>query len=189
VLAAWKKWGAIALVGAALSACGYNTLPIAPYTDPLAGDYGPGLGYGGGGFFNSPTGAVGGYMPSTPANAPAMVNPTPPELTLRQVRKQVTGALLWKRLKVSGQVINNQNVALKGELRVSFTRRGKVVETQTVLIPDLVDGQAKSFSLTSKRACDDVELNLLSEVTMTPVQSGVPNVSFGQSGGMGGFYE
>lgn len=138
-------------------------------SDPYGGGYGSspsGGGYGsdpysgggfGGGSFTSPGGNYGGSFGTVPTPAPITG-----KLQVSRLNKNSKGVLLWKKLTVSGQITNPSQGVLSGELQISFTKGGKVVETQTEFVTDLAPGQAQGFTVSSKRSADDVQIGITS---------------------------
>lgn len=190
-----KQWNRVAIVGATamtllLAGCGANPNgydPNNPYNDPYGGDYGGDYGggdYDNGGGYNDPGYGGGGYNGGGSYN-PAPSYPTTPvvtgELTVGQVDKKKSGFLFWKKLSVTGQIKNPTTQILSGEVQISFTKKGKVVETQYEFVTDLAANQTHSFSVKSKKSCDDVTITVTTQQPSTPV-------STYPAGGYGGGY-
>ncbi|HEY9721498.1 MAG TPA: FxLYD domain-containing protein [Oscillatoriaceae cyanobacterium] len=144
---------------------GYGT----GYSDPSSG-YGTGYGTGTG--YSDPTSGYGsgygtGYGTGYPTNYPASA-----QLTVQGVSKQASGILFWKKLSVSGQVVNNTQTPLSGEVQISFTKGGQVVETKYEFVTNLTPGQTHSFTDASTKTADDAE------ITVNTEQSTMPNTGY-----------
>ncbi len=155
-----------------------------PYGGSTGGSYGGGYGgstggsYGGGYGGATGGGTYGGYPTGVPV-------PGTGELKVGGLDKTSKGILFWKKLVVTGQVQNPSQAVLSGEVQISFTKKGKVVETQTEFVTDLAPGQSHSFTVTSKKSADDVQVS----VTSQPGQSaGGYGGGSGYGGGTGGSY-
>ena len=142
-----------------------------PYgSDPYGGSTGGSYGGSTGGYGTTPGGTYGGYPTGVPV-------PPTGELRVGNLDKDSKGILFWKKLVVTGQVQNPSQAVLSGEVQISFTKKGKVVETQTEFVTDLAPGQSHSFTVTSKKSADDVQISVVSQ----PGQS-----AGGYGGGYGG---
>ena len=153
---------------------GYGSDPYGssdPYGGSTGGSYGGGYGGSTGSYGGAPTGTYGGYPTSVPV-------PTTGELKVGGLNKDSKGFLFWKKLVVTGQVQNPSQAVLSGEVQISFTKKGKVVETQTEFVTDLAPGQAHSFTVTSKKSADDVQVSVTS-------QPGQPAGGYGGGSGYG----
>jgi hypothetical protein len=194
-------FGVIALV--LLAGCGANPNgvdaygnPIDPYGSGYSDPYGSSDPYGGstlgGGYSdpygsNSGSGFGGGYGATGPAYGNS-TGGTPSmglgELKIGKLDKSRKGFWFWRRLTVASQITNPSQVVLTGEVIISFMKGSKVVETQTEFVTDLAPGQAHSFSATSKKAADDVQISVLSKPGQAP-SSGYGNGSTGFGSGYG----
>ena len=207
-----KKILLAALLLSTFAAAGCGTMPFAqpgdygygdPYSGDYGGDYGGGDPYGGGGFGGSdpyggggfggsdPYAGGGGFAGTTPGSSLGgswgtvpMPAPMTGELRVGRLNKDTKGILFWKKLTVSGQVSNPSQGVLSGELQISFMRRGKVVETQVEFVTDLAPGQSQSFTVTSRKAADDVQIGVTSLPGQLPGSNYTSGSNYG--GGMGG---
>lgn len=206
-----KQLNRLALVGTTavtllLAGCGANPNTVDP-NDPY-GNGGYDDPYGGGGYddpssgggYNDPYGggtggypSTGGGYPSTGGGYPSTTPlPVGGELTVGQLDKKKSGILLWKKLTVTGQIKNPTGQTLSGEVQISFTKKGKVVETQYEFVTDLQPNQTHSFEAKSKKSSDDVSVSVTTQMPTSPVStypggggynSGYPSTGGGYSGG------
>lgn len=144
------------------------------YTDPGSGYTDPGSGYNNGGGSYNPT----PNYPTTPV--------VTGELTVGQIDKKKSGILFWKKLEVTGQIKNPTTQILSGEVQISFTKKGKVVETQYEFVTDLAANQTSSFTVKSKKSCDDVTITVTTQQPSTPVST-YPGGSYGGGYNNGGY--
>jgi hypothetical protein len=185
-----KQWTSLAFAGTMalalmLTGCGTNGYYTDPngmygtggYNDPYGSGgygsdpYGSGGGYssdpyGSGGSYNSGSGYDSGGYGSGGYSNPYPNGNYPPQTTVGAqlvvdgVNKKKSGILFWKKVTVSGEVKNNTQSTLSGELQISFTKGGKVVETQYEFVTDLAPGQTHSFEVTAKKSSDDADVSV-----------------------------
>lgn len=189
----------VGLVAALLLAgCGATPNQTTPdgygsgYGSDYGGDYGGGTSIGGGSYaggsggstdygsgVSGGTGYGSGYPGGTGYGSATQVGAVAGgELTVGKVEKKNSGFWLWKRVTAVGQIRNGTQATLSGEVQISFTKKNKVVETQYEFVTDLAPGQTHSFTVKSKKACDDAEVAVKS----------LPGVQPGGANGIGSSY-
>ncbi|MDB5100563.1 MAG: hypothetical protein JWM80_4984 [Cyanobacteria bacterium RYN_339] len=90
-------------------------------------------------------------------------------LTLQSVDKQKKG-LLWRKLHVEGKAHNPGTMALSGEVKIKFLKKGEVTQTEIRSITNLAAGQSLPFLADSNDASDDAEITVTTQ-GMTTAQA------------------
>ena len=127
--------------------------------------------------------------PEKPAAAPVATTPayTAPVVTgslvVSNVSKTRTGIVLFKKMHVSGSVINSSNVPLSGTLKVQFQKnKGIFTKTltatgvKTVVVSTLQPGQSFPVTVDSDTRNDDAEVTVESNPTTStaPAAAALP---------------
>lgn len=201
---------ASAVLALALTGCGYNNAntvdPYGGYTDPYStGGYGTGGGYtsdpyggstggyggstgsygGSTGSYGGSTGSYGGGYGSGYGNT-TQAGYAGGELTARVLNQKREGFLFWKKVHATIQIKNNTPGVLTGDVTISFTKGGKVVDTQTEFITDLGPGQTHTFDKTARKTSDSVEVSVVTQAPSSQVNNN-PN-GYGSNYGSGSSY-
>ncbi|MFN3431659.1 MAG: hypothetical protein ACK46X_17110 [Candidatus Sericytochromatia bacterium] len=187
-----KPWNKLAIAATAtltllLASCGTNPYgqvdqygnPIDPYgsgygyEDPYGGGSDYGSDYGGGSDYGSDYGSGGGsygggygsdYGSGTGSYGSGMPVYTGGELSSKVLDKQQEGIIFFKKMVATVQIKNPTTGILTGEITVHFTKKGKVVDTQTEFVSDLGPGQTHTFEKKSRKSADNVEVSVVTKV-------------------------
>lgn len=183
---------AIALLASGCGTLPYGTDPYGyGYNDPYGSGYSDPYGSGYGSGYSDPYGSGygSGYGTGSSYNGtpPGIYSPPPSivvgELKVGSIKKETKGILFWKKMTVTGQVTNPSQGILTGELTISFMKRNKVVETSSEFVTDLAPGQSHSFTVTSKKSADDVQISVTSQQG-----TAAPATGYGTGSGYGSGY-
>lgn len=132
--------------------------PVAPVTDPV-----------------DPV-----TQPSTPTyEQPAAPPVIAGSLVVNGVNKAKKGFIGFRKVEVTGTVMNTSSVPLSGTLKLEFkekkgiiNKRLETVETKTQIISNLAPGSSLPFTIKSDKSCDDVEVTVETDQPVTAAGMG-----------------
>ncbi|HEY9724118.1 MAG TPA: hypothetical protein V6D47_19095 [Oscillatoriaceae cyanobacterium] len=116
--------------------------------------------------------------------------PTVGSLAVTNVAKKTHGVLMFKKLEVTGEVINTSNAPLSGTLKITFEKSSGIFnktlsesETKTQDFSNIQPGQSESFDITSSNSAADAEVTVDTLQTQAPLAA----QSYGYGATTGGY--
>lgn len=131
--------------------------PVAPVTDPVD--------------------------PYPEPSTPSYEQPTTPviagSLVVSGVNEAKKGFIGFRKVEVTGTVMNTSSVPLSGTLKIEFkekkgiiNKRLEVVETKTQIISNLAPGSSLPFTIKSDKSCDTAEVTVETDQPVTAAGMG-----------------